>query len=82
MVQKIVVPEGVRFETHLTEGSRGRGLLGVLIVEGQTRQACVVKAVAALGEFSIDGVDCGLEDLASSLTDLRFWSGEPVGDQD
>ena len=81
MVQKINVPEGVRFETQLTEGSRGRGLLGVLIVEGQTRQACVVKAVAALKEFEVVGVDCGLEELSAALTDLRFWSGEPVGEQ-
>lgn len=82
MVQRIVVPAGVRFETHLTEGSRGRGLLGILVVEGATRQACVVKAVAALEEFSIEGVDCGLEEMAQAMTDLRFWAGERIGERD
>ena len=62
-----------------SEGTRARGLLGVLVVEGATRQACVVKAVAALEEFAVEGVDCGLEELAGAMTDMRFWQGSPMG---
>jgi acetyl-CoA carboxylase biotin carboxylase subunit len=82
VVQKLKVPDGVHFETHLTEGSRGKDLLGILVVEGPTRQACVVKAVTSLETFAIDGVDCGLGDHLRALTDMRFWQGEPVGEQD
>jgi len=82
VVQKITVPEGVHFETHLTEGSRAKDLLGILVVEGATRQACVVKTVTSLETFAIEGVDCGLEDHLRALTDLRFWQGDRVGEQD
>ncbi len=78
VVQKINVPAGVEFETHLCEGSRATGLLGVLLVEAPTRQACVVKAVSFLESFSIEGVDCALEEHLQALTSMRFWKGEPV----
>ena len=80
VVQKITVPEGVDFETHLTEGSRAKGLLGILVVEGATRQACVVKAVTSLEKFAIEGVDCGLPELSRAMTDLGFWQGDRFGE--
>jgi acetyl/propionyl-CoA carboxylase alpha subunit len=79
VVQKIVVPPEVSFETHLCEGSRATGLLGILLVEAPTRQACVVKAVTSLESFSIEGVDCGLDEHLQSLTGMRFWKGEAPG---
>ena len=82
VVQSIHVPDGVSFETHLCAGSLATGLLGVLLVDGPTRQACVVKAVASLEKFSIEGVDCGLEEHVKLLTDMRFWKGDPVGLKD
>jgi acetyl-CoA carboxylase biotin carboxylase subunit len=82
VVQKINVPDGVTFETHLCAGSLAVGLLGVLLVDGPTRQACVVKAVASLENFSIEGVDCGLEEHVKLLTDMRVWKGDPVGLED
>ena len=78
VVQKINVPDGVEFETHLCEGSRASGLLGVLLVEAPTRQACVVKAVTSLESFSIEGVDCAIEEHLQSLTSMHFWKGEPA----
>lgn len=71
-------PQGVDVHTHLREGSIGSGLLAVMVVKAPTAQACVVRAVAALGAFEIEGVDAGLPQLIETLSDPRFWDGDVI----
>lgn len=76
ILKKWSAPEGVTLHSHLVEGSIASGLLGVLVVQGPTAQACVVRAVAALRDMEIEGVDIGRDGLVEAISDPRFWSGE------
>lgn len=69
-------PEDVALHTHLAVGSVAAGLIGVLVVQGPTAQACVVRSVAAVRDLECEGVDIGRDRLVAALSDARFWSGE------
>ncbi|MCP4807501.1 MAG: hypothetical protein GY884_19320 [Proteobacteria bacterium] len=71
-------PDGVDVHTHLREGSIGSGLLAVMVVKAPTAQASVVRAVAALSEFEIEGVDAGLAEQIAAISDPRFWDGDVI----
>jgi|GEM_PF-2365789 len=76
VVKSIKVPSIAKFETNIMEGHFASGLLGVLVVSGTTRQAAVVKAVAALKEFSIEGVDSDIDRQIKAIANFGFWSDE------
>jgi acetyl/propionyl-CoA carboxylase alpha subunit len=76
IVKSINVPDMARFETNLVEGHYASGLLGVLIVSSDTRQAAVVKAVASLNELVIEGVDNDIQSHIDAIANFGFWSDE------
>ena len=78
IVTSVSVPSIAKFETNIMEGHFASGLLGVLIVSGKTRQAVVVKAVAALSEFSIGGLNKDVKDHIKAIANFSFWSDERV----
>ncbi len=72
------IPDGVIMESHCTVGLPAEGLLGVLVVEGQTRQATLIKATAALRGIEIKGVETDIPRHLEVLADLDLWEGQPV----
>ncbi|HJN78275.1 MAG TPA: biotin carboxylase N-terminal domain-containing protein [Myxococcota bacterium] len=76
ILKKWRAPEGVTLHSHLVEGSVASGLLGVLVVHGPTAQASVVRAVAALRDLEVEGVDIGRQRLVEAISEPRFWTGE------
>ena len=78
IVTSLSVPDIAKFETNIMEGHFASGLLGVLIVSGTTRQAVLVKAVAALGEISIEGVETDVKDHIDAIANFSFWSDERI----
>jgi acetyl/propionyl-CoA carboxylase alpha subunit len=74
VIQSISVPDIAKFETNLIEGHFASGLLGVLVVSGTTRQAVVVKAVAALSELSIEGVKNDIKQHIEAISNFSFWT--------
>ncbi len=78
VVTRLEVPEGVHLETKCAVGMPAEGLIGVMVVTGQTRQAALVKAQAALRGLVIDGIDTDVAGHLDALADPAFWRGEPV----
>jgi len=72
------LPEGTTFQTSCAVGLPADGLLGVLVVAGQTRQAAVIKATAALRAITIGGVETDIASHLDALGDPEFWRGQPV----
>ncbi|MCB9759190.1 MAG: hypothetical protein H6739_05080 [Alphaproteobacteria bacterium] len=68
-------PEGATVHTVAAEGCTASGLFAVLVVRAPTRQACVVRATAALRAFAIEGVSTNLEAHRVTLGDEGFWAG-------
>lgn len=71
------LPDGLRLDPALLEGdvtTAGRAL-GTLIVRGPTRQACIVRARAALEHWPQAGVTPELTMLRRLFDDREFWRG-------
>ena len=71
------LPAGLRLDPALVEGdqtSAGRAL-GTLVVTAPTRQACIVRARAALERWPQAGVTPDLEMLGRLFDDRAFWEG-------
>lgn len=71
------VPDGVTMISSCVEGLPVEGLLGAMIVEGQTRQAALIKATVALGGLEIEGVATDVPAHLEALSDPDFWQGQP-----
>jgi acetyl/propionyl-CoA carboxylase alpha subunit len=72
------IPAGIMLESSCFEGQEVDGLLGVMIVTGKTRQAAVIKAMAALKSLEIKGVVTDIPSHLDALGDPEFWRGRPV----
>lgn len=72
---RLEVPEDVQLVSTAAEGQLCRGLLGVLLVRAPTRQACLVRAVHALQELVIEGVDTNVSEALEQLAAPGFWAG-------
>jgi acetyl/propionyl-CoA carboxylase alpha subunit len=74
------LPEGVQIESAFAAGMQvGEGaLLAVLVVKHTSRPACVVRAIAALKELNVSGVETDALDCIEQLSDPTFWSGGVV----
>ena len=71
-------PAGVVMESSMAVGMPAEGLLGVMVVEAQTRQAAVVRAIAALKEMKVEGVETDIPAHLETLADVALWQGTPV----
>ncbi len=78
------LPEGVQLETAFASGMEvGEGaLLGVLVTKHTSRPACVVRAIAALNELEIGGVETDAAACIEQLGDPTFWTGGVVAGKD
>jgi acetyl-CoA carboxylase, biotin carboxylase subunit len=72
------VPDSVTLLSNCAVGLYADGLLGVMVVSGQTRQAALVKATAALRGLVIEGVETDVATHQETLSDPEFWRGQPV----
>ncbi len=72
------VPEGVQVLSTSVVGRPTEDLLAILVVSGRTRQAALVKAVAALNGVVIEGVETDIGCHLQALSDPAFWQGQPV----
>jgi len=77
VVEKIVTPEGIRCDIGLQVGdvvSPGQDLGGI-VIHAPTRQACIVRARAALETFTIEGVGHNGSCFHALFGDEDFWQG-------
>ncbi len=77
VIGPLQLPPDLRFDPAEIEGGRtqrGRSL-GTLVVRGPTRQACIVRARAALARWPQQGVTPDLDLLIRLFDDKAFWLG-------
>ena len=74
------LPEGVQVESAFAAGMQvGEGaLLAVLVIKHTSRPACVVRAIAALKELSVSGVETDALECIAQLSEPTFWLGGVV----
>lgn len=73
---RLEVPDEVQLVGTAAVGQLARGLVGVMVVQAPTRQACLVRAVHALGALRVEGVQTDVAEHLELLAAPDFW-GRP-----
>lgn len=77
VIGSLELPDDLRFDPAEVPGGRTQAgrTLGTLVVRGPTRQACIVRARAALASWPQQGVTPDLDLLIRLFDDKAFWLG-------